>query len=431
MRTMRQPLHCIIPPYIFLRLLGSEDPQVRQSAMSTLLTTVRLRGERGVRAEEPTITSAAGPGQPDGERSIYDCRNATNLARAVLVRSEGEDPTPDVAVNRAYDGLGDTRQYYRDVHDRNSIDGRGMPLDGYVHRGRRYNNAFWDGRQMVFGDGDGEVFTDFTASLDVIAHELTHGVTEFTAALEYRNQSGALNESVSDVFGSLVKQWKAGQTADQADWLIGTEVFTPGIEADALRSMKAPGTAYDNELLGKDPQPGHMDHFVRLPDTEEGDNGGVHINSGIPNRAFYLAATGIGGHAWEAPGAIWYAALLASAPTADFAAFAATTLSQAAALYGEGSSEQRAVRTAWEGVGVKIAAGAGGRVDRSPTGARSVDAGAATTAAGVVGAFPSGEPTLMGLAPVVDPRDTVLTALTNQVAALSARLDQVIERLSR
>ncbi|WP_205849766.1 M4 family metallopeptidase [Nakamurella flava] len=428
MNTFRQPLHCIIPPYIFVRLLGSTDPQVRLSAMSTLLTTVRLRGERGVRAEEPTLPTAAAPGAANGERSIYDCRNATNLARAVLVRSEGDAPTGDVVVNRAYDGLGDTRQYYRDVHARNSIDGAGLPLDGYVHRGRRYNNAFWDGRQMVFGDGDGEVFTDFTASLDVIAHELTHGVTEFTAALEYRNQSGALNESISDVFGSLVKQWKAGQTADQADWLIGTEVFTPGIEADALRSMKAPGTAYDNELLGKDPQPGHMDDYVQLPDTEEGDNGGVHINSGIPNRAFYLAASGIGGRSWEAPGAIWYAALLASGAQDDFATFAATTVAQAATLYGESSSEQAAVREAWAGVGITVGAAAGPTSTSTP---RSVDAVAALTSAGVAAAVPSGEPVVGGLAPVVDPRDTVLAALTAEVAALSARLDQVIERLSR
>ena len=192
-------------------------------------------------------------------------------------------------------------EFYRTVFDRNSIDDRGMRLDGFVHRGVRFNNAFWDGQEMVFGDGDGVIFTDFTKSLDVIAHELTHGVTEFTANLDYHNQSGALNESMSDVFGSLVKQWSLDQTADVADWLIGAEVFTPGVQADALRSMKAPGTAYDNEVLGKDPQPDHMDRFVVLPDTDEGDNGGVHINSGIPNKAFQLTAVGIGGFAWEAP----------------------------------------------------------------------------------------------------------------------------------
>ena len=150
------------------------------------------------------------------------------------------------SVNSAFEGLGRTRDFYRDVLDRDSIDGHGMRLNGYVHFGAGFNNAFWDGSHMVFGDGDGVLFTDFTGSLDVIAHELTHGVTEFTAGLEYHKQPGALNESMSDVFGSLVKQWARKQTADQADWLIGAEIFTPEIDADALRSMKAPGTAYNN-----------------------------------------------------------------------------------------------------------------------------------------------------------------------------------------
>ena len=205
---------------------------------------------------------------------------------------------------------------------------------------------------MVFGDGDGLVFTDFTRSLDVIAHELTHGVTEFTANLEYHNQSGALNESISDVFGSLVKQWSLKQTADAADWLIGEEVFTPQIEADALRSMKSPGSAYDNDLIGKDPQPDRMDKFVELPDTEEGDWGGVHINSGIPNRAFYLTAVAIGGFSWEAPGHIWYASLLASNEFTRFQDFADTTYVKAGQLYGTGSTEQKAVAAAWQEVGI-------------------------------------------------------------------------------
>src|SRR5207247_1511145 len=111
---------------------------------------------------------------------------------------------------------------------RNSIDDDGMELNGYVHFGQRYNNALWDGQEMIFGDGDGVRFTDFTGSLDVIGHELAHGVTQYTADLEYALQSGALNESMSDVFGSLIKQWSLGQTVDQADWLIGAEIFTPG-----------------------------------------------------------------------------------------------------------------------------------------------------------------------------------------------------------
>lgn len=148
-----------------------------------------------------------------------------------------------------------------------------MRLDGIVDYGDGFNNAFWDGQVMVFGDGDQDLFTSFTKSIDVIAHELTHGVTENTAGLIYHKQPGAINESMSDVFGSMVKQWSLKQDAASADWLIGAEVFTPGLEGDALRSMKAPGTAYDNEIIGKDPQPDHMDNYQNLPETVSATTG--------------------------------------------------------------------------------------------------------------------------------------------------------------
>jgi Zn-dependent metalloprotease len=343
-------LNCITPPYLLRKLLESDELDIREAALSTLLSNARLRGERAVRA---SFTGAvASP--TSGRRTIFDCQNRTYLPSAVLARSEDGPESADTSVNRAFDGLGTTRQFYRDVHGRDSIDDRGMRLDGYVHRGRNYNNAFWDGQQMVFGDGDGKVFADFTGSLDVIAHELAHGVTEHTARLEYHTQSGALNEHMSDVFGSLVKQWSCRQAAEEADWLIGSEIFTPGIEADALRSMKAPGTAYDNSLFGKDPQPAHMSEFVDLPNTEEGDNGGVHINSGIPNKAFYLTAVGIGGFAWEAPGHIWYETLKASSARTQFQDFADTTYFKAKELYGARSAEQQAVLAAWREVGIQI-----------------------------------------------------------------------------
>ncbi|MBO4224729.1 M4 family metallopeptidase [Bradyrhizobium neotropicale] len=343
-------INCITPPHILKRLLENPDSRIRDAALRTLLTTSRLRGER--RALGLAAFAAAAPSQ--GRRTIFDCADSTSIRLATLARTEDGPNSRDDSVNRAFDGLGNTRQFYKQVMDRDSLDGRGMRLAGYVHYGVNYNNAFWDGSEMIFGDGDGVLFTDFTKSLDVIAHELTHGVTEFTAGLEYHNQSGALNESISDVFGSLVKQWAANQTADQADWLIGAEVFTPDIGGDALRSMKAPGTAYNNPTLGRDPQPDQMSKYVHLPDTDDGDNGGVHINSGIPNKAFYLTANGIGGYAWEAPGHIWYAALQASTATMNFQEFADTTYLKAGQLYGSQSSEQQAVLSAWKEVGVPI-----------------------------------------------------------------------------
>jgi Zn-dependent metalloprotease len=347
MSVMRRG-QCIIPPYLLQKLLESDDPRIREAALESLVSSAVVRAHRSA------VASLAAPSAPtDGRRTIFDCKHRTALSRASVVRTEDGAASADSSVNQAYDGLGATRDFYREVLQRNSIDDRGMRLDGYVHRGRKFNNAFWDGREMVFGDGDGVLFTDFTGSLDVIAHELTHGVTQFTANLNYADQSGALNESVSDVFGSVVKQWKLGQTADQADWLIGSEVFTPGVAGDALRSMKAPGTAYDNAQLGKDPQPAHMRDYVHLPDTQEGDNGGVHINSGIPNRAFYLAAMALGGHAWERAGKIWYVTLRDRLrPDSGFRAAATLTVAVAGELFGTRSTPVGAVRAAWKKVGV-------------------------------------------------------------------------------
>jgi Zn-dependent metalloprotease len=205
---------------------------------------------------------------------------------------------------------------------------------------------------MVFGDGDGEVFQRFTRSLSVIGHELAHGVTQYSAGLAYRNQAGALNESMSDVFGALVEQYVKKQSTAEASWLIGEDLFTSQVEGQALRSMKAPGTAYDDDVLGKDPQPDSMDSYVKT----SADNGGVHINSGIPNRAFCLLAEQLGGNAWDAPGQIWYQTLTTgSLPTgATFRVFARATAAAATELFGSGSKEHDAVRNAWETVKVKL-----------------------------------------------------------------------------
>ncbi|MFI9150433.1 M4 family metallopeptidase [Streptomyces sp. NPDC053367] len=342
-------VNCIIPPQLLLRLLKSDDSEVRQTALDTLLTTTRLRGERAVWS---SFDGAPTPG--NARRTIFDCHGNRSRSLADHARSEDGPPSGDEAVNRAFEGLGTTRDFYQQVLQRNSLNNRGMRLDGYVHFGRKYNNAFWDGRQMVFGEGDGKKFSDFTGSLSVIAHELAHGVTEFTAGLAYHDQPGALNESMSDVFGALVEQWSLKQTADTASWLIGSEIFTPGIGADALRSMKAPGEAYDNPLFGRDSQPDHISKYVRQPNTEEGDWGGVHDNSGIPNKAFYLTAERIGGNAWGAPGLIWYESLKASSAETQFQDFADTTYQKAEELYGSDSAEQLAVMSAWREVGITI-----------------------------------------------------------------------------
>lgn len=343
---MTRPVAQIVPPYLLRQLANSEDA-LANVARQTLVADQRRRAAR-----QTMLAPAAAPEKASATalvRAIYDAGHAETLPGS-LVRAEGADATGDAAVDEAYDGLGATWKLYHEVYGRNSIDDAGMELIGSVHYGENYQNAFWNGDQMVFGDGDGKVFGRFTASLDVIGHELTHGVTEHTAALVYSGQPGALNESISDVFGILVKQYALGQDASASDWLIGADLLMPGVKGVALRNMLHPGTAYDDPRLGKDPQPADMSGYVKT----RSDNGGVHYNSGIPNRAFALAATTIGGKAWDGVGRVWYDVLTGSAIPAecDFATFAQLTTTAAEARFGTDSAQARAVRDAWTTVGV-------------------------------------------------------------------------------
>jgi len=340
----------ILPPQMLRRIASRGTAPQRDAALETLATDQTMRLSRATyelleaRAPRGLLSVPAAAKQ----RTVYDARHQETLP-GVPLRSEGAPPLADVEANEAYDGLGATFDFFADVYDRNSIDDEGLHLDATVHYGRRYDNAFWNGQQMVFGDGDGDLFNRFTASLDVIAHELTHGVTGDEAGLVYLGQAGALNESVSDVFGSLVKQYAQKENAGEADWLIGAGLFTSKVHGVALRSLKAPGTAYDDPLLGRDPQPATMAGYVKT----SSDNGGVHTNSGIPNHAFYLAATALGGHAWEKAGRIWYETLRDKRlkRTATFAQFARYTVVNAGHFFG--AAERRAVAGAWAAVGVK------------------------------------------------------------------------------
>ncbi|PZS33685.1 MAG: peptidase M4 family protein [Pseudonocardiales bacterium] len=343
------PVSCVVPPTVLLEIARRGTPDQRTWALWTLATDTSLRTFRAVAAVRPAGLVAApltGPSDTP-KRTVYDGAGQEQLP-GKLVRDEGTATTGDEAVDEAYDGLGATFDFYLHSYERHSIDDQGLPLLATVHYGDHYDNAFWNGSQMVFGDGDGELFQRFTRSLDVIGHELTHGVTEDEARLTYLGQSGALNESISDVFGTLVKQYHLGQTAEAADWLIGAELLAPGVHGVALRSMKAPGTAYDDPVLGKDDQPATMAGYVHTT----ADNGGVHTNSGIPNHAFYLAATALGGKAWEVAGRVWYDALRDSRlkPTAQFHTFATTTVRVAKQAFDNDVAS--AVRDAWQQVGV-------------------------------------------------------------------------------
>lgn len=357
-RSTRHSRYGIVPPYILSSIANHGTAEQRTRALKALQHQQHIHPTREAyeQADAPTREEKADKEdhailaqQP--KRTIYDAQRTSRLP-GKIVRREGLVSSSDTAANEAYGGLGWTFKLYKQKFNRNSIDNKGLALKACIHYNNDYDNAFWDdvGQRVVFGDGDGDHFNRFTIALEVIGHEMTHGVTASEANLDYQGQPGALNESISDVFGSLVKQFSLNQNAEEADWLIGKGLFTSKVKGQALRSMKAPGTAYDDPVLGQDPQPATMDGYVDTTD----DNGGVHINSGIPNHAFYLVASTIGGYAWEKAGRIWYKTLTDPAlkASATFSDFAQLTIKQAEALYGSNSPEQQAVQQAWETVKV-------------------------------------------------------------------------------
>lgn len=340
-------MRCILPGYVLDQLARTSDERIRAKALDTLALDYRFRLTRAEAAARSggatarTITFGRVGGTPN--RVIYDQQHSTDQTPGAAVRAEGQTPADDKSVNQAYDGLGDTYDFYWKVFGRDSIDDQGLPLLGCVHFGTDYDNAFWDNAgHMFFGDGDGQVLTDTTAGIDVIGHELTHGVTQHEANLTYSGQSGALNESISDCFGIMVKQLALDLDVTQSDWLIGADIVGPELEP-ALRSMKDPGTAnpYDK-------QPADMDHYLC--------GGDVHLNSGIPNKAFCVVATTLGGRAWDAAGPIWYHTLCDSdlRQDASFTQFARLTLKHAQRDYGVASKEDDAVRAGWEAVKVAL-----------------------------------------------------------------------------
>lgn len=238
--------------------------------------------------------------------------------------------------------------YFLNEHGRNSLDGNGMAIISRVHYGNNYNNASWNGRWMTYGDGDGKFMISLSAGLDVAAHEMTHGVISHSANLVYRNQSGALNESFADVFGALV---------DDSDWEMGEDIMAPEAKANGstvLRSLSNPnGVIVSNEQrraysTNGGVYPDHMDEFYHMPTSVDG--GGVHVNSSITNHAAYLIAQDLGR---EKLGKIYYRALTVYLTSnSDFSDARQAIVQSAIDLYGEGSEEEAAVHSGFDGVGI-------------------------------------------------------------------------------
>lgn len=352
----------IVPEHVLRHISDSPDvdDETRSRARSELEDLQKAigsykvqQGIAGDAGQKTLATAASTKPKPDAKfwRAVYDAQNTTSERGlpGKVVRVEGQKPSSDKAVNEAYDNVGKVLEFYLSIFKWKSIDNENMHVLSSVHFAKNYENAFWDPErmQMVFGDG-GDFLFNFTKCIDVIGHELTHAVTEHTSPLDYEGQSGALNEHVSDVFGIMVKQMVEDETADKADWLIGEGCLLPDIKGVSLRSMKAPGTAYNDPRMGKDPQP---DHFKDYYKTTE-DEGGVHIFSGIPNKAFYLASVAFGGYSWEKAGQIWWKTLNSGIipPKCTFLQFADATVDTAEELLGDDAA--KIVRTAWNEVGV-------------------------------------------------------------------------------
>ena len=346
----------VIPDHILTKI-AARSPEARDSALSTLEHMRALDSFRGIR---PLTVAAENITGPQKSRRVYDARHK-NKPAGTLVMDEHTKRSSDLVVIKAFDGSGHVYDFYSIVFGRSSIDGKGKRLDSIVHFDWNFDNAYWDGSRIIYGDGDGVLFIDLMVP-DVIGHEFTHGLTQYLSGLGYTGQTGALNESISDVFGSMFKQWLLGQSSADASWLIGEGVFGPGVQARGIRSLAAPGTAYDDPVLGKDPQPAHMSGYVKT----RADNGGVHINSGIPNKVFYIVATGLGGNSWQTPGQIWFKSAERVRPDATFIDFARATVDVAGEEFGNGGNVQETVAQAWAQVGIEVPIVALKAMERKP-----------------------------------------------------------------
>lgn len=372
----------IVPPHLQEKIrdlrLQDDDDEIRNNADSHIEKDKAFRHLRKAHIQtqhafsfhwphghvdsgkENTTTSSKFDPNPIIEkivRSVYDARQSERLPGYFAMSTQGEPKLPgysqkgssrDASVGKALENALDVFLFYLQQYKYNSIDGKGMPITSTVHFGRNYENAFWNGTQMVYGDGS-RLFKPFVNYLDVVGHEMTHGVTG--DRLDYQDEAGALNESFSDVLGYLVYMYTNNLDVNHADWLLANGILQYKGKSYPLRSFKAPGTAYDIPDLGKDPQPSKYGDLYKGSD----DDGGVHTNSGIPNHAFYLFAMALGGKPWEKAGFVWFTTMMtigAFKPDATMKDFALATIKTADTLFKEDQQVRDAIRKAWKTVEV-------------------------------------------------------------------------------
>jgi Zn-dependent metalloprotease len=278
---------------------------------------------------------------PTPDITVYDCHQGTAVPGTHVVDpGKSSDPT----AKRACEETTAVARFYKEVFGRNSVNNRGMTLQSSIHYGSDYNNAFWNGQQMTYGDGDKHIFIDFTLGGDVIAHELTHGVTQSSAQFAYEDQAGGLNESMSDVFGSMYRQWRAGQTSDKADWLIGHDILGPEAKKQNLTCLRNLADPTDEKAISRQP--------AQFRFIEKGMD--PHLSSGVPNLAFCKAAVAIGGNSWETAGQVWYKALTGfpASPKMKMKAFADRTRDVARKDFKTSPKVAEAIDAGWKAVGL-------------------------------------------------------------------------------
>ena len=273
--------------------------------------------------------------------AVYDCKQTQTLPGSSI-------PSPatskDATCKRAFSETTQVAQFYKQVFKRNSIDNAGMTMLSSVHFGVNFNNAMWNGTQMLYGDGDGKIFVDFTNGNDVIGHELTHGVTQHSLQLSYTNDAGGLNESISDCFGSMFRQWQANQTVTAADWLIGKDIMGSVAKAKGYTCLRNMANPADKKALA--PQPTQYSQVTPGMDP--------HYSSGPPNLAFCVACKTAGGKSWETVGQVWYSVLTGSGPhpAMTMKDFANRTRQVAAQMFGTKPAVGAAIDKGWKTVGL-------------------------------------------------------------------------------
>jgi len=333
-------LHGFVPPHLLRKLAEHPVASVRQAAIASIGPSAVMRTERRFAGPVSGGNKLLLQGSTLA-RHIYNCRHTQRLP-GTPERGEGQGPTGDANCDNAYDGCGVIWKFWKFL-GRNGFDDNGSTLICSVAYGSQYDNAMWQGQEIVGGDGDGIVFQPFFSVPDVIWHEWGHAVTQYTSNLDYQDESGGLNESFSDCHGITCKQWSLNQTAAQADWIIGKGLFMPSINGIGLRSMKAPGTAYDDPQLGSDPQIANYRDYT--PGME------VHLSSGIPNKAFCDACILDGGGSWERVFPVWLEVNKQAGSGCTFAQWASLAVNIAGQKYGYATA--KAISDAWIGVGVK------------------------------------------------------------------------------